>query len=139
MLEQYADHPFANQKIILVSPGYTALEFERFHFKHVEWPTVFAVKTMPRETAIKRDKVLQKQRVQKIFALRGLTLGVPHIETEVDYHDLVMNMLPKWNMNDAKINVSEDVEVRMKQGVGSDAEWKSSGISPGLPGDEDVD
>ncbi|KIW61025.1 hypothetical protein PV05_01192 [Exophiala xenobiotica] len=139
MLEQYADHPFANQKIILVSPGYTALEFERFHFKHVEWPTVFAVKTMPRETAIKRDKVLQKQRVQKIFALRGLTLGVPQIETEVDYHDLVMNMLPKWNMNDAKINVSEDVEVRMKQGVGSDAEWKSSGISPGLPGDEDVD
>ncbi|KAK5513699.1 hypothetical protein LTR07_008416 [Exophiala xenobiotica] len=137
MLEQYGDHPFANQKIILVSPGYTALEFERFHFKHVEWPTVFAARTMPRETAIKRDKALQKQRVQKVFALRGLTLGVPHVETEVDYRDLVLSMVPRWDMSDAKINVSVDVGLGMKQGF--DPEWKSCGISPGLRRDEDVD
>ncbi|KAJ9496711.1 hypothetical protein H2202_007785 [Exophiala xenobiotica] len=137
MLEQYGDHPFANQKIILVSPGYTALEFERFHFKHVEWPTVFAARTMPRETAIKRDKALQKQRVQKVFALRGLTLGVPHVETEVDYRDLVLSMVPTWDMSDAKINVSVDVGLGMKQGF--DPEWKSCGIAPGLRRDEDVD
>ncbi|KAK5413613.1 hypothetical protein LTR06_005040 [Exophiala xenobiotica] len=137
MLEQYGDHPFANQKIILVSPGYTALEFERFHFKHVEWPTVFAARTMPRETAIKRDKALQKQRVQKVFALRGLTLGVPHVETEVDYRDLVLSMVPRWDMSDAKINVSVDVGLGMKQGF--DPEWKSCGIAPGLRRDEDVD
>ncbi|KAK5454346.1 hypothetical protein LTS15_006346 [Exophiala xenobiotica] len=137
MLEQYADHPFANQKIILVSPGYTALEFERFHFKHVEWPTVFAARTTPRETAIKRDKVLQKQRAQKVFMLRGLTLGVPHVETEVDYRDLVLSMVPRWDMSDAKINVSVDVGLGMKQGF--DPEWKSCGISPGLRRDEGVD
>merc|ERR1712000_675819 len=96
-------------------------------------PTVFAVKCMPRETAIKRDKVLQKQRVQRIFGLRRLTLGVPHIETEVDYHDLVMAMVPKCSITDAKMSVSPDVRFRMKQGF--DPEWKSSRVPRGLPGD----
>ncbi|KIW12134.1 hypothetical protein PV08_09409 [Exophiala spinifera] len=122
MLEQYADHPFAWQKIVLVSPGYVASEFQRFNFKSVTWPSIFDSARMPHEMAMKLDQALRRKKVQKLLAYRAFSVGAPQAEPDLDYRDLLLTVLPRWNVNSGMGKVSQGLGLSMKPA--SALEWK---------------
>ncbi|KAK6384830.1 hypothetical protein LTS17_002393 [Exophiala oligosperma] len=115
MLEQYADHPFARQKIVLVSPGYIASEFQKYNFKSVTWPSVFSVATMPQQMAMKLGLAVRREMVQKIRAHRAFSVSALQAEPELDYRDLLLAMLPSWNINEAMGKAPQGVGLRMKE------------------------
>ncbi|KAI1614987.1 hypothetical protein EDD37DRAFT_630219 [Exophiala viscosa] len=95
MLEQYADHPIAYEKIVLVTPGFATLEIEKLQFKQTVWPNVFGVRALSKEEVLRREIILRKKRLAKSFAYKGLlgrTLGGG---TSIDSRDLLMAVVPK--------------------------------------------
>ncbi|OAP59851.1 hypothetical protein AYL99_04853 [Fonsecaea erecta] len=111
MLEQYSDHPLARQKIVLVSPGYVAIEIQRLEFKVVEWPSVFAVRTIPPDAVAKHKKEMQRARTQRSVSTPAMTSGDALSRLVPQLLDLV----PAWDPNRAMSKVSNGVGFRVQQ------------------------
>ena len=95
MLEQYADHPVAYEKIVLVTPGFATLEIEKLQFKQTVWPNVFGVRTLSKEEVLRREMALRKKRLAKSFAYKGLFGRTLHGDIPIDSRDLLMAVVPK--------------------------------------------
>lgn len=137
MLEQYADHPFAYDKIILVSPGLAASEIEKLHFKHVVWPSVFGLRAMSKEEAFRRETTLRKQRVAKGFAYKGVFSRNFVRDKPIDFRHLLMAMVPKGSVAKATSTFSQSGGVLVKESA--DCEAGSRARSVTSSSDEDVD
>lgn len=114
MLEQYSDHPLARQKIVLVSPGYVALEIQRLGFEQVEWPSVFAKLTPPPDMAGKYER--EKAKVQKQRARAQRSVSTPLVSggiTTSNVHPKLLDMVPAWNVNAAMTKASSGVGFRV--------------------------
>ncbi|EXJ57892.1 hypothetical protein A1O7_05315 [Cladophialophora yegresii CBS 114405] len=114
MLEQYSDHPLARQKIVLVSPGYVALEIQRLCFKEIEWPSVFAKRTPPRDVAVKHEREKAKAQKQRARAQRSVSTPVVSSGSPPpNVHPKLLNMVPTWNVNTAMMRASGGVGFRV--------------------------
>ncbi|KIX93551.1 uncharacterized protein Z520_10729 [Fonsecaea multimorphosa CBS 102226] len=117
MLEQYSDHPVARQKIVLVSPGYVAIEIQKLGLKTVEWPSVFAVQTMPANAVAKHKKEMQKlqkqraARVQRSASTPATTSG----DTRSSLAPQLLDLVPAWDPNIAMSKVSNGVGFRVQR------------------------
>jgi len=112
MLEQYSDHPKARQKIVLVSPGYVAIEIQRLGFNEVQWPQVFSIRTPPPEQAAKyeKEKKIQTQRLRAQRSVSESALSVK--STPPDVLPRLLDMVDTWNPNAAMSKVSRGVGFR---------------------------
>lgn len=137
MLEQYADHPFAYDKIVLVSPGFTAAEIEKLHFKHIVWPSVFGVRAMSKEEAFRRETTLRKQRVAKGFAYKGVFSRTLERNRAVDFRDLLMAMVPKGSVIKATSTFNQSGGPLVKGSADFEAGSRARSVTFSL--DEDVD
>ncbi|OQV09163.1 hypothetical protein CLAIMM_13323 [Cladophialophora immunda] len=116
MLEQYSDHPMARQKIVLVSPGYVALEIQKLALNVVEWPNVFAVRTMPAHTAAKHTKEMRKQQKQRARTQRSAsTPAITSGDTRSSFAPRLLDLLPGWNPNMGMSKASNGVGFRVQQ------------------------
>ncbi|KIX02225.1 uncharacterized protein Z518_08164 [Rhinocladiella mackenziei CBS 650.93] len=109
MLEQYNDHPVAWAKIVLVSPGFLALEIQKLKFRQVLWPSVFSVRTVPKDIAIRTEKGLHKE---QSLVRRGHSTSMLE---NIGISRLLLDLIPRWNINDAMIRYSRGIGVRLKQ------------------------
>ncbi|KIW66436.1 hypothetical protein PV04_05771 [Phialophora macrospora] len=114
MLEQYSDHPLARRKIVLVSPGYVALEIQRLCLEEIEWPNVFAKRVPPPDVAVKyaREKVKvqnQRARAQRSVSMPVVGGGIP----TSNVHPKLLDMVPAWNVNAAMMRASSGVGFRV--------------------------
>ncbi len=110
MLEQYTDHSTARQKIVLVSPGYVALEIHKLGLKEIEWPTVFARRTPPANLVVKHEKEKKlRARVQRSISTPVMSGGAaaPNILPNL------LDLVPTWNVNAAMSNASRGVGFRV--------------------------
>lgn len=112
MLEQYTHHPEANQKIILVSPGFMGLEIQKLNFKHTTWPTVFEPKTMPPEAVLKQERELKKLQIAEMRANGGLFVATTNAGDRPGVWQELKNLVPHWSLNDAMSNVTRHVGLR---------------------------
>ena len=115
MLEQYSDHPVARQKIVLVSPGYVALELQRLGLNEIRWPHVFAMRIPNGAEAAKfeREKKLQKQRLRAQRSVSTPAMTV--LSTASNALPSLLKMVPMWNPNAAMSKVSQGVGFRSPQ------------------------
>jgi hypothetical protein len=114
MLEQYSDHPLARRKIVLVSPGYVALEIQRLCLQEIEWPSVFAKRAPPPDMVVKHAK--EKAKVQKQRARAQRSVSTPVVGGEVptsNVHPKLLDMVPIWNVNAAMTRASSGVGFRV--------------------------
>jgi hypothetical protein len=114
MLEQYSDHPLARRKIVLVSPGYVALEIQRLCLQEIEWPSVFAKRAPPPDMAVKHAK--EKAKVQKQRARAQRSVSTPVVGDGVptsNVHPKLLDMVPTWNVNAAMTRASSGVGFRV--------------------------
>lgn len=124
MLEQYSNHTLARQKIVLVSPGYMAIEIQKLGLTETQWPTVFAHRNPPAQVAAKNQKEkaklagpLQPQNGQRGRILRSFS--TPSIragpDAASDVLPRLLHMLPSWDVNAAMSNASRAVGIRIPQ------------------------
>ena len=113
MLEQYSDHPPARQKIVLISPGYVALEIQRLGFNEVKWPLVFAHRSPPPDITAKYDREKAKVKQQRARVLRSKSLPVATNDTLPVPR--LLDMVPSWNVNAAMSRASSGVGFRVSQ------------------------
>ncbi|ETI27295.1 hypothetical protein G647_09485 [Cladophialophora carrionii CBS 160.54] len=114
MLEQYSDHPLARQKIVLVSPGYVALEIQRLCLKEIEWPSVFAKRMPPPDVAVKHEREKAKAQKQRASTQRSVSTPVVSSGTSTsNVHPKLLDMVPTWNVNAAMLRASGGVGFRV--------------------------
>ncbi|KIV86976.1 hypothetical protein PV11_02549 [Exophiala sideris] len=109
MLEQYADHPVAYEKIVLVTPGFATLEIEKLQFKQTVWPNVFGVRALSREEVLRRETILRKKRLAKSFTYKGLFGRALGGDISVDSRDLLMAVVPKGSVVGAMSKFSQGI------------------------------
>ncbi|KIW80972.1 hypothetical protein Z517_03995 [Fonsecaea pedrosoi CBS 271.37] len=120
MLEQYSDHPVARQKIVLVSPGYVANEIQKLALKVVEWPSVFAVRSMPASAVVKHKKGTQKLQSQKARTQRSVsTPSIFSDETRSRLTSRLLDLVPVWSPNVGMSKTSNSVGLRVQQVTGA--------------------
>ena len=111
MLEPYSDHPLARQKIVLVSPGYIALEMRRLCLTEVQWPSVFAHRQAPPDVVAKAEREKTRVKQVKARALLHRTVSMPVASGNADTTGAneilprLLDMVPAWNV-DAAMNKS---------------------------------
>jgi hypothetical protein len=128
MLEQYSAHALARQKIVLVSPGYIALEIQRLCLTEVQWPSVFAHRVAPPAIVAKAERekarsksmgartlMLQRSVSTPVVAGVGRTLG-ENAEVEVEVLPRLLDMVPAWNVNAAMNKAARGVGFRISLG-----------------------
>jgi hypothetical protein len=114
MLEPYSDHPLARQKIILVSPGYIAIELQRLGLAEMEWPNVFAHRDPPSELVAKleRENLRLKQRA-KLSRSLSTPAAVTGASVSSDALPRLLDMVPSWDVNAVMSKASRGVGFRM--------------------------
>ncbi|KAJ9609809.1 hypothetical protein H2200_006138 [Cladophialophora chaetospira] len=95
MLEQYNDHPIARQKIVLVSPGYVAIEIQRLGFTETQWPSVFAHQTPPPAVAANFEKEKTRIKLQRARVQRSASTPLMGGDNTTVLPKL-LNMVPAW-------------------------------------------
>ncbi|EXJ69137.1 uncharacterized protein A1O5_08072 [Cladophialophora psammophila CBS 110553] len=120
MLEQYSDHPVARQKIVLVSPGYVAFEIQKLALKVVEWPSVFAARTMPANAAARHEKETLKLQTQRAGTQRSAsTPAISSGETQSYLPPRLLDLIPLWNPDVGMSKASNGVGFRVQQTTGA--------------------
>jgi hypothetical protein len=116
MLEPYSDVPGVRQKIILVSPGYIALDFMKLGLPEIVWPSVFARQELEGELKKRNDRrklEMQSKRNQLQRSVSSPAIGASTSESIVSLK--LLSMVPAWNANATMNRMSQGVGVRRAQ------------------------
>ncbi|KAL2417858.1 hypothetical protein ABEF95_002185 [Exophiala dermatitidis] len=124
MLEQYSNDPLAYQKIVLVTPGYMALEVQKLGFKQVMWSNVFATKAMPKEMVARYEKDIQKSRSLGDFS--SASANPTHVKAAgggrrrgtggaptPNLTKFLLERVPTWDLNDAMARYTNGVGLKI--------------------------
>lgn len=137
MLEQYTNHPTAYQKIVLISPGYVALEILALGLRQVEWPSVFSPRKAPKDMALKYQRALASQQSHKGLQRSLSASAINGDELAPDTLHEILARVEAWDMNAAMGKYSNGVGLRISPTSGKEADH--SEVSEAVKLDDSTD